>query len=415
MRLRRRWRRATAVLGGVLVLSGIPSSGSAQDAATTSLIGYQAAASGTAFTAFPRLPALLPVEAPVEATIALATATLSSGGQGFGRASTFYPGSLTAGLRPLLETGSGNRLPIPDYPVVVEAREFEEAKHAEYPGLTMTTDVDPARSVAVADVGALDVPALVTVRSMRTESRAVLGSDDITATSTTTLDGISIAGMVTIGSLVSTASVRSDGTTATCRGSVSAQDVMVAGSRATIDDEGLHVDGEQAAPGPGLGPVAAEALAAAGIEVRLLGGASSCTGSLGNRTSSGLLVNIPTPAVGSVSPGGLQGVLGSTSATAGGSTLEADPPPVGSDAVAGFGDVIDVPGPFAGGGVLAPVIAPSTPVGPTGIPFEPVAYDFDGLPLTLLCGLVLLALVGARRLRRYLEHIIGLAGPQPRP
>ncbi len=403
---RGRWRRATTVVGAVLALSGIPASSSAQEV-TTSLVGYEGAATGIAFTAFPRLPALLPVEAPVEATIALATATLSSGGQGFGRASTFYPGSLTAGLRPLLEVGAGTRLPIPDYPVVVEAREFEEAKHAEYPGVTMTTDVDPARAVSVADVGALDVPALVTVRSMRTDSRSVLGSDSVTATSTSTLNGISIAGVVTIGSLVSTASVRSDGQTATCSGSVKVQDLLVAGSRATVDENGLHVDSQQVVPGVGLGQTVADILAGAGVEVRLLGGVSRCSGSLGSRTSSGLLVSIPTPALGPISEGGLNAVLGSTSATAGGSALPTETP-VGTDAIPSFGDVIDVPGPFAGGGVLSPVITPSNPRGPAGFPAERVAYAFDGLPLSLLFGLVLLALAGAGRLRRYVERIVGL-------
>ena len=405
-----RWRRLAAVLGSVLVLSGIPSSGSAQEVGS-SLIGYEATASGTAFTAFPRLPAVLPVEAPFEATVALATATLSSGGQGFGRASTFYPGSLLAGLRPLIETGAGTRLPIPDYPIIVEGREFEEAKRSEVPGISMAVDVDPARSVAVADVGAADVPAFVTVRSMRTESRVVLGGTDITATSTSTLDGISIAGTVSIGSLVSTAQVRSDGRTATCTGSVLVEDVLVSGSHATLDTEGLHVDGQSVVPGIDLGSLIADALAASGIQIRLLGGASSCTGNPGSRTSSGLLVSIPTPEVGPVTPGGLNVVLGSTSASAGGSTLDPDLPSVDVDLGGGISDVIDVPGPDFGGGVLSPAVPPATPTAPEGLVPEPIAYDFDGLPLSLLCGLVLLALAGAGRLRRYLERIIGLVVP----
>ena len=81
-----------------------------------------------------RCPRCCPVDVPLEATLALATATLSSGGQGFGRASTFFPGTLTTGVRPLIETAAGTRLPLPDYPIVVEAREFDEAKHTEVPG-----------------------------------------------------------------------------------------------------------------------------------------------------------------------------------------------------------------------------------------------------------------------------------------
>jgi hypothetical protein len=405
----RGWRRGGTLLGTVLVLSAVPAATSAQEVAT-SLIGYEAAASGTAFTAFPRLPAVLPVDAPLEATVALATATLSSGGQGFGRSSTFYPGSLLVGLRPLIETGVGTRLPLPDYPVIVEAREFEEAKRSEVPGITMAVDADPARSVAVADVGAVDIPAVVTVRSMRTESRAVLASDEVTATSTTTLEGVSIAGVVSIGSLVSTSSVRSDGRTATCTGGVDVGDVFVSGSRARLDDQGLHVDGETALPGLDLGAIVADALKGAGVDIRLLGGESRCTGSLGSRTSAGLLVSIPTPELGPITAGGIQVVLGSTSASAGGSSLDPDAPPT-VDLGPGFSDVIDVPGPSIGDGTLPPVATPVDPADPTVLAPERAAYDFDGLPLSLLCGLVLLALAGAGRLRRYFERIIGLVVP----
>jgi hypothetical protein len=396
-----------AVLGSVLVLSGIPAGSSAQDVAT-SLVGYDAAATGSAFTAFPRIPAVLPVDVPIEATLSLATATLSSGGQGFGRASSFYPGTLTAGLRPLLETGTGTRLPIPDYPVVVEAREFEEAKHADVPGITMHVDVDPARSVAVADTGALAVPAVVGTRSAHTESRAVLDAGGITATSTSTLNGIDIAGVVTIGSLVSVASVHSDGVTATCSGGVTIHDVFVSGTKATLDDTGLHVDGEAVVPGLGLGPLVADLLKASGIQVQLLGGADGCAGSLGSRTTAGLLISIPTPDLGIVTPGGLQVVLGSTSATAGGSGLPPDD--LGTtDVPPSFGDVVSrLPGPFAGGSVLDPVASPGGGRGPTAVAIDPVSYTFDGVPGSLLAGLALLALAATGRVRRYMDRIIGL-------
>lgn len=408
MRRRLRAGRLASVLGVGLVLSGIPAGSSAQEV-TTSLVGYDATATGAAFTAFPRIPAVLPVEAPVEATLSLATATLSTGGQGFGRASTFFPGTLTAGLRPLLETGTGTRLPIPDYPVVVEAREFEEAKHSDVPGITMNVDVDPARAVVVADTGGLAVPAVVGTRSARTESRTVLDADGITATSTSTVNGIDVAGVLTIGSLVSVASVHSDGTTATCTGGVTIHDVLVNGTHATIDDTGLHVDQQAVVPGLGLGKLVADALAASGIQVRLLGGVDGCAGSLGSRTTAGLLVSIPTPELGPVTAGGIQVVLGSTSATAGGSSL----PPDDTSAVdlpPSFGDVVSrLPGPFAGGAVLDPVAATPAPGGgPSSLATAPAAYTFDGVPGSLLAGLVLLALVAAGRIRRYMDRIIGL-------
>ena len=80
----------------------------------------------------------------------------------------------------------------------------------------MSTDVDPDRAIAVADAGAIGVPAVVGVRSIRTESKVVLEGDRITSTSTSTVSGVEIVGVLSIGSIVSTASVTSDGTTSTC-------------------------------------------------------------------------------------------------------------------------------------------------------------------------------------------------------
>ncbi len=396
-----RWlRRVPTVVGVVLVLGSVPSATSAQTA-VDSFVGYQAAASGTAFTAFPTVPALLPVEVPFEATIALATATLSSGGQGFGRASTFYPGTLTAGLRPLLETGAGVRLPIPDYPIVVEAREFEEAKHSEVPGITMAADVDPERAVAVADAGTMAIPAVVGVRSLHTESRVLLETGKITSISTTTLNGIDVLGAVTIGTLVSTAKVTSDGTTATCEGGVTVSGVTVAGTPATLDESGLHV-----------GALVDQVLAGTGINARVLGGDDGCTSATGSRTTAGVLISFPLPELGSVPPGGgFSVVLGSTSANAGASVVPSEDTSGGGDLPPVFGDVVTrLPGPFSGGGVLPP--AGGGTDGGEQLPAEQAAsYDFDGVPLSLLVGLVLLAVVASARVRRYMDQIIGLVGP----
>ena len=412
--VRLRWvRRAATVVGSVLVLGSIPAATSAQDAGAE-FVGYSASASGTAVTAFPSVPALLPVDVPFEATISLATATLSSGGQGFGRASTFFPGTLLAGLRPLFETAAGARLPLPDYPVVVEAREFEEAKRAEVPGVTMTADVDPNRAVAVADAGALGVQAVVGIRSMRTESRTVVEGTTITATSTTTLEGIEIADVLRIGSLVSEATVRSDGTASECSGRLEISGATVAGTPVVIDEEGLHVEGEGALPALGLGAVVERALRGAGLEARALGGDDACDGPFGSRTTAGLLVGLPLGAIGSIpAGGGLRLVLGSTAASAGGSSLPPDEPlPV--DPAPVLGDVVTrLPGPSTGGAALPPVaVPPRTPTGggPVEVPVEAVAYDFEGVPVGLLVGLALLAVVASSRLRRYMDRIIGLVG-----
>jgi hypothetical protein len=405
----------------VLVLSAIPAASSAQDASPGGFVGYQAAATGEALSAFPTLPALLPVKVPFEATISLATATLSSGGQGFARASTFYPGSLAAGLRPLLETAAGVRVPLPDYPLVVETREFEPAKHAEVPGITMTADAVPTRAAAAADTGALDLPAVVSVHVLRTDSTTTLTDGAITATSTTTVQGLSIAGTVSIGSIVSTASVTSDGTRSRCSGGVAIHDVTVAGTKATLDDAGLHVNGKATVPGLGLGTLVSSVLEKSGITALVLGGADACTTANGSRTTSGVLLSLPLPALGPVpAGGGLSLVVGSTSATAGGATLDAGSSTTGGDTSGGtvpfapdaFGSGAGGPFPSGDAGLsLAPVAAgPARSPGLSPAPAA-AAFAYDGVPLSLLVGLVLLALAAAPRLRRYMDRIVGLVGP----
>jgi hypothetical protein len=401
-------RRAATAVGLVLVLAGVPSSTSAQSV-EGGFVGYAGTASGTALTAFPSIPALLPVDVPLEATLSLASATLSSGGQGFGRASTFFPGTFVTGARQLIEQAAGASIPIPDYPIVVEAREFEAAKHSEVPGVTMTTDVDPARAISLADTGGFGVPSFFGVQSLRTESRVVLESDKLTSTSTTTVSGVSIAGVLSIGTIVSTASVVSDGTTSTCSGGLTVSGVTVAGSPATLDETGLHVNGQTLVPGLDLGQVAAQLLAASGVETRVLGGDESCETASGSRTTAGLLIRIPLPELGSIpAGGGLSVVLASTSATAGASSLPAEDVPL-PDQPPVLGDVVTrVPGPFAGGGALPPVTPVPGGDGNVGLPTEVAAYAFDGVPLSLLVGGVVLALVASSHLRRYLRRITGL-------
>jgi len=404
--------RVGGVLGAVLVLATIPGASSSAQTAGEEFVGYDAVASGTALTAFPSVPALLPVDVPAEATLALATATLSSGGQGFGRASIFFPGTLITGARALIETAAGFRPPLPDYPLVVESREFESAKHSELPGITMVTDVDPDRSSAIADAGSLVLPAILGIRSMHTESLSTVGSGQVTATSTTTLSGIDILGAITIGTLVSTSSVTSDGTTSTCSGGVTVSGVTVSGVQAVIDENGLRLDGQALVPGLGLGPIIDQLMRATGFDIRVLGGIDSCDGPAGSRSTAGLLVSMPLGEIAAIpAGGGLHAVLGSTSATAGASILPAIEVPAPDEAPT-FSDLLPfVLGPGTGGGLLDPVTTPG-PGGPrtVDLPTEAVAYAFGGIPWLTLVGLALLTVPLSVRVRRYMDRIIALVG-----
>ena len=405
---------ALAVLGAALVLSSVPA-GSSDAAPAVELVGYEAVANGKAFTASPSVPALLPVDAPAEGTLSLATATLSSGGLGFGRASTFFPGTPIAGIRPLIEVASGERLPIPDYPVVVESREFEDAKVDDHPGVTMSSDVDPDRAVAIADAGATEVPGVFALRSSRTVSTSVLQGAALSATSSSTIEGLDVAGVLAVELVTSTAAVAGDTVKAECSGSVALSGVTVAGLPATIDAEGIHLQEQPAVPGLSAGSGAGDALAASGVTARVLGGEDACEGSGGTRTTGGLLISVPLPAAGSVPAGGhLDLILASTSATIGANTLAPfaepafEPPPV-------IGDVVTrLPGPAAGAS-LDPVAAPTGPMpadGPSSfVPAteEVARYSFAGVPAPLVLGAFLLAGPAARRVRTYMTRVLAVA------
>lgn len=412
----RPWRR----LWLLVMLATLPAAPSlAQDGTAAELVGYDAVGSGTAFTTFPKVPALLPFDAPVEATVALATATLSSGGQGFGRASTFFPGTPIAGIRPLIEIAGAPPTPIPDYPLVVESREFEASKHNEQPGITMSSDVDPDRAVVVADAGGFALPGVMRTGSSRTISTSLLEAGTVSGSSTTTVHGVDI-GLVKIDSIASTATVTSDATTSTCGGGTTVTGLTVGGRPATLDADGLHIDEQPVAPGLDVNPVG-DALAASGVSMRLLEGAATCDGPSGSRSTPGVLVSIPLPAAGSLPPGGAYiMILASASASAGASTLPAfEAPPFETPPV--MGDVVPrLPGPAAGGSGLAPAVVPVAPAvaDPTsspplvGVPAADVTgYTFGGVPVVLVLGLIYLAIPGARRVRRYMLRVMMLVDP----
>lgn len=410
--------RQIVALGALLVLSAIPTPTQAQTA--PELLGYEVASSGMAFTIAPQVPALLPFETPAEGTMSLTVATLTTGGTGFGRASSVFPGTPITGLRPLIEIASGQRLPIPDYPIVVESREHEPAKKNDQPGFTMSSDVDPDRAVVVADVGGTSLPGVFGVSSSRTVSTSLLKGTNLSAETVAHVEGLELSGVVGIRSVVSRATTTSDATTATCAGAVEVAGVTVAGQPATIDRDGIHVNDQPGALGATSVLAAEKALEASGVTARTIGAEESCRGASGSTSASGLLISIPLPEAGAVPPGGkLQMLVASASSSVSASTLPAfAEPPFASPP--GLGDVTRLPGPFAGGAALDSVITPDapstnlTPPAPSGdfVPTEQIAvYGFDGVPASLVLGLFLLAVPGARRIRRYMTRMFTLTDP----
>jgi len=404
-------RRAVRAVGVVLVFVSM-SAAPAAHAAGDTFGGYQGSASASGFSAAPSLPSLLPVETPFEGTLSLTLATLSSGGQGFGRASSVWPGTLAAFLRPLLETGGGVSLPIPDYPLVVEQRDFEDAKHSDIPGATMATDVKPEHSLARADFGGTNVPAIVSFGSISSSGEVTLDADKLTSIATAAANGIDVlAGALHIDSVQSRAVASSDSRTATCDGSTTVSGATVGGVPVTIDNTGVHAQGSTVLPGVDPNAVVATVLATSGIDVRTLPDTDNCADANANRTSGGLLIGVPLPSISPIPPGGrLNILLTNTSATAGatppfdltgGAKLPASTPSLASVAPHAPGQV------FGGGLPSSSVAAPSTPGDAVGAVLpsnEPAAYVFHGVAVGWVLGLLGAGLIGASTIRRYMRR-----------
>ncbi|MEY2430308.1 MAG: hypothetical protein QOC92_33 [Acidimicrobiaceae bacterium] len=396
--------RVLHAVGALLIFSALAGSSPAS-AVGENFGGYSGASAGTGFTAGPSLPALLPVETPIEGTLSLGLTNLGTGGRGFGRASTVWPGTLFVGIRPLIEIASGTRLPLPDYPLVVEQKEYEDAKHNEQPGITMSTDVRPDHAVATAENGAFLIPGLVNVGSIRTVSESVLEAKSITSTVTSTANGINV-GVLHIDSVSTTSTAVSDGVTAKCEGIAVVSGARVGDTPVEIDDSGIHAKDSNAA--------ADALLASSGIQARTLGSADGCSGATGSRSTGGLLISVPLPAVPPIPPGGrLNMVFASTTAAAAASLVKSqtatkgptNPAPTAANVIA------HAPGP-ASGGILSsnPSLPSQTAAIPTrtGTPTSPntaIGYTFGGVPLVLVLGLFLAAIPGSRRIRRYMERV----------
>jgi hypothetical protein len=113
-----------------------------------------------------------------------------------------------------------------------------------------------------------------------------------TATSTADASGISIlGGLITIGSVSTTATAISDGTTGTLSGASTAQHVVVAGQPVTIDSSGIHAAGN---PGPGnpVLPVVQQVLSAAGITMTMTNPTDSNQGPQVSRQWDGFRIQI---------------------------------------------------------------------------------------------------------------------------
>lgn len=427
-------RRRLALVALFLILSGVPAAPRAL-AVGEQFEGYQTNAIGSAYTVFPVLPTLIPYDASVEATVSLTQATLSTGGSGFGKASTFWPG-VFAGIGPLMKLACPECPPLPDYPIVVESREFEDPKESNEGGVVMRTDASAERSVAEAIASDMGVKGVYAVGSARTISSSVLEASTLTATSRATISGITFAaGAISIDSVETLASAATDTKNATCAGEAKVSGLVIGGQKAIVDKDGVRAAKNEDPVIPGADPntVIAATLKASGVTMRVVDGVEKCDSPTDvNRSSGGLLVQMPIPSPGAgIPPGSTMNVIfGSTfaavAATAATGAEEPEFVPGDLGGAAPGTPILEeavprVPGPATGGGFTDPVDTSAGEAPPAATGGDETAgvfaaddvgaespYEFGGVPAPLVVGLLLAGVLGVRRICRFMERLFAI-------
>jgi hypothetical protein len=287
----------------------------------------------------------------------------------------------------------------------------------------MEASSSPTASRAASALASANQPALVTGGAYTSESTTGVTGRLATATATARASGVKLAGgAVGFDSVVSTATVVSDGQTAKTNGESAVTGLIVGGQAAVIDSSGVH------APGNGGGAAAAtqaiqSALKQTGIRLQLAQPVDLIEGPKGNRSVGGLIVSFDATALAKYVdslPGSLGATLrkqvpfdeslvisfGSVDVEAAGTLASdslgsaaptsTDAGSAGGPAVSGLGavggDGLGLPG-IAGSGTPGAAVGSATAGGRAPLATTPagaVSEGFGGVT-----GAVVLALIGA--------------------
>lgn len=393
--------------------------------------GYQTAGSGEVFSAFPTLPGFTIVQAPFEGTVALTSANLQAGGQAFARSSILWPGDVLAGIGSLLGVAAPTPVPIPNWPIRAEAHEYTgPSSDSSIPGIRMQAFGSTPKSEAIADVGALVLPAIISIAAASSHAVSTQGPDKATSTVEVSVHGINIAaGQVIIDTFKATSATVSDGLKPTAKGTSVISGVTIGGVPATIDSSGVHANG-QGAPGTDPNKQIADALAASGIHLALTPTDTKTSGGTAEASAPSLLITLPIPNVGPIPAGYFTIVLGAThaqTAASPGIDVSTDITDVGAPLGSVLGESLtsggggsSLPDLSAGGtststasgsSVGSPVTGRSPALAVNAATTEDAnAYHFGGLSGRLVLVMFLVGIVGVLLIRRYMRRLLSIGG-----
>ena len=405
--------------------------------------GYVGRASALAFSFQPVFPALLPTgDAPFEATIALSTADLKSGGNSYGHSSLLWPGSAASDPGPLIAQGAGQPTIgalVPKWGLQAEARQGQGV---------VTTGAPPAivmRATGNADqadgdtrLADLDIPGLAHIEHVASTANSTVTDTSLTSTSRVALHGVSLLrGHITVDQIRSISKTTSDGTKSTSTGDTVLSGLKIGGFSVSVTDKGFHVrggpPGSEEAPGGGDEPFPNQSPAEAvqqlldnlNARLTLFRSVGRTAAGSADHFATGFVLSVDNPVggVGPIPPGRFDVILASTSSqtlvspqftlgnlpSLGSSTPGVSAPEAPSVSIGrGGGEVTDAAGlQAAPSGSVAAIGEPDAAVGTLDVTPQRARYQFDGVPIGLVIGLLLVAAIVARYLRSLLVVLVG--------
>jgi hypothetical protein len=314
-----------------LVVLALPVVAWSAGSAGGSLVGYNAGtlAIGAQFAFNVPNVVPLPNENLIEEDVPFARTNVGGGPVVDALAAPYYPGDIAADLGSLLQEFGAPALPIndpllaeskyptsPGYPSSKSFGVAPSAATALHPSIFSASadssdtggdatgtlsdisldNVAGALTNALSKLTGASSPSLLDVGNISATNTVTLGANSISASSTSLVKGIDVAGLIDIAGLTSTAAATSDGTTGTPTASLHLGQVTVDGQPAYIDNTGVHIPTSNPTAN-GITPAQLQetvdaTLAQDGIAIRLLDPQLTTSGADASANAGGLSISI---------------------------------------------------------------------------------------------------------------------------
>ena len=219
-------------------------SGAGADARAATLGGFKGLAQADGVHAFYNPEGVLPLPPFVDIGTPDALATITSGPSTFARAGVLDPGDLLANPDPLLVAASADYKSgtLPSYPYrIVATSGYGEPtlESSPAPGLDARVTADRTGSKAEATTAQADAPAIVSFGSMASTATTTTDGSTVSVHAHSEIGNINVLGIMTIDSIVTELTATSGDGPPVFSGTTTVDGAEILGQRVTIDEHGI--------------------------------------------------------------------------------------------------------------------------------------------------------------------------------